>query len=56
MGAGKLTCIGGNVSDSVGEKTITLNTGFLPVLPFKFNSSGQVISGPYICVIRHRHA
>lgn len=56
LGAGKLTCIGGNVSDSVGEKTITLNTGFLPVLPFKFNSSGQVISGPYICVIRHRHA
>jgi hypothetical protein len=54
---GKLKCIGGNVSNSVTEKSVTLTKGgILPILPFKFNSAGQVISGPYICVIKHKGA
>lgn len=46
--------IGGNVSDSVGKKKIALNNGFLPILPFKYNLAGKVISGPFICVIKYR--
>lgn len=54
---GKLTCIGGNVSDSVSETTVRLEPGgILPVLPFRFNSAGQVLTGPYICIIRHTDA
>ncbi len=51
----RLKCIGGNVSDSVTESTVRLTDGFLPILPFKFNSAGQVLSGPYICVIKHKN-
>ena len=49
-----VTTIGGNVADTVGGKTFTLRDGLLPLLPFKFNSAGTVISGPFICVIKHR--
>ena len=55
--AGKLKCIGGNVSDSVTKSTVNLTGGgTLPVRPFKFNGAGQVISGPYICIIKHKSA
>lgn len=51
----RLKCIGGNVSDSVTESTVRLTPeGLLPILPFKFNSAGQVLSGPYLCVIKHK--
>lgn len=47
--------IGGNVSNSVTEKTFKLNVdGFLVNLPFKFDTAGQVLSGPFICMIKHR--
>jgi hypothetical protein len=49
-----LKCVGGNVSNSVTEKTITLTKEkLLPKRPFKFDSAGQVLSGPFICVIQH---
>jgi hypothetical protein len=52
---GTLTSIGGNVSNSVTEKTVTLTTdGFLPKKPFKFDGAGNVVSGPYICIIKFR--
>jgi hypothetical protein len=28
----------------------------LPILPFKFGSAGQVLSRPYLCVIKHKSA
>ena len=46
--------VGGNVADTVGGKTFTLRNGMLPLLPFKFNAAGSVLSGPFICVIKHR--
>lgn len=50
----KVRTIGGNVSNSVGEKTFTLNAdGTLPTLPFKYSKAGNVLSGPFICVIKH---
>ena len=51
---GTLTCIGGNVSQSVTRKTVTLKDGFLPKRPFKFDDAGNVVSGPYICIIKFR--
>jgi hypothetical protein len=52
---GKIKRIGGNVSNSVTEKTLNLTSaGLLPVLPFKFDSAGQVLSGPFICVIKQK--
>lgn len=53
--SGKLKCIGGNVSQSVTEKTITLTKeGLLPERKFKFDAAGRVIEGPFICIIKHR--
>ena len=52
---GKIKRVGGNVSNSVTEKTLSLTAaGLLPVLPFKFDSAGQVLSGPFICVIKQK--
>lgn len=52
---GTIKRVGGNVSDSVTEKSLALTSaGILPNLPFKFNSAGQVLSGPFICVIKHK--
>ncbi|MGO8045242.1 DUF2272 domain-containing protein [Rhizobium johnstonii] len=45
--------IGGNVSNTVGPKTFRLSNGLLPNLPFRYDSAGRVISGPFICVIKH---
>jgi hypothetical protein len=53
--SGKIKRIGGNVSNSVTEKALALTSGgILPILPFKFDSAGQVLSGPFICVIKHK--
>jgi hypothetical protein len=54
VGGGKVKVIGGNVADSVTERTFTLKNGLLPVQPFKFNPAGQIISGPFICVVKHQ--
>lgn len=53
VSGGTVEVIGGNVADSVTERSFTLKNGFLPVLPFKFDAAGQVISGPFICVVKH---
>jgi hypothetical protein len=54
VSAGKVQTIGGNVSNTVGGKTFTLTPGgILPNLPFKYSNAGNVISGPFICVIKH---
>lgn len=54
---GEVKCVGGNVSNSVTKKTVRLaSNGILPILRFKFDSAGNVISGPYICVIKHKSA
>ncbi len=45
--------VGGNVADSVSERSFQLNNGILPVLPFKFDAAGRVVSGPFICVVKH---
>jgi hypothetical protein len=53
--SGKIKRIGGNVSNSVTEKSLALTgAGLLPILPFKFDAAGQVLSGPFICVIKHK--
>lgn len=50
----QMEVIGGNVSDSVTLKTVQLDKdGFPPIRPFTFDKAGQVLSGPYICLIRH---
>lgn len=55
VGGGTVTSIGGNVSNSVTQRTVALdNDGFLPVRPFKKDDAGQVVSGPFICVIKER--
>lgn len=55
LAAGSVKAIGGNVKNSVTEKTIKLVVdGFLPNLPFKLDSAGAVLSGPFICMIKHR--
>jgi len=49
-----LKCTGGNVSNSVTEKTVTLTAAkLLPKRPFKLDSAGAVLSGPFICVVQH---
>jgi hypothetical protein len=53
VSGGTVKVIGGNVADSVTERSFALKNGFLPVLPFKLNPAGQVISGPFICVVKH---
>ena len=51
----EITVVGGNVSNSVTAKSVKLATdGFLPVRPFKFDSAGAVLSGPYLCMIKYR--
>lgn len=50
---GQVTTIGGNVGDTVGRKTIKLKNNILPILPFRFDKAGKVISGPFICIVRH---
>ena len=52
---GKATLIGGNVSNSVSKSSVNLDAdGCVPVRPFRYNSAGTIISGPYIVVIQHR--
>jgi len=52
---GKVTMIGGNVGNSVSKTIVTLDQdGCMPVRPFRHNSAGAIISGPYIVVIQHR--
>lgn len=54
VSGGKVKTIGGNVSNTVGGKTFTLTAnGVLPALPFKYSKAGNVLSGPFICVIKH---
>ncbi len=48
-----VTTIGGNVSNTVGGKNFRLREGILPLLPFRFDSAGSVLSGPFICIIKH---
>ncbi|WP_270938290.1 DUF2272 domain-containing protein [Falsiroseomonas oryzae] len=51
---GQLTVVGGNVSDTLKAEKVKLDAdGFPPRRPFKFSSVGRVVSGPYICLIRH---
>jgi hypothetical protein len=51
---GVATLIGGNVSQTVKQTTVKLSSdGFAPVRGFKFDMAGDIIEGPYICVIRH---
>lgn len=52
-GGGAIKTIGGNVSQTVGGKSFNLSNGILPMLPFRYDSAGRVISGPFICVIKH---
>jgi hypothetical protein len=53
VSGGTVKVIGGNVADSVSERSFQLTNGILPVLPFKFDAAGRVISGPFICVVKH---
>jgi hypothetical protein len=51
---GVATLIGGNVSQTVKQTTLKLSAeGFAPVRGFKFNAAGDIISGPFICLMRH---
>lgn len=53
--SGTIKRVGGNVSNSVTEKSLALTSaGLLPILPFRFDAAGQVLSGPFICVIKHK--
>lgn len=54
-GNGFVKVIGGNVSNSVSEKTFKLDAdGFLVNLPFKLDHAGQVLTGPFLCMIKHQ--
>lgn len=44
--------IGGNVSDSVTQTTVKTQNGILPILKFKHDKTGRIVSGPFICVIK----
>jgi hypothetical protein len=46
--------IGGNVSNSVSKSRVQLANGLLPIRAFRFDRAGQVIAGPFICLIQHK--
>lgn len=52
---GKVTMIGGNVSNSVSKTVVVLDgDGCMPIRPFRYNDAGDILSGPFFVVIQHR--
>jgi hypothetical protein len=53
VGGGMASLVGGNVSNTVKQVTVTLAPdGRLPVRGFKFNAAGDVTQAPFIALVR----